>query len=152
MRKLLPEHQLECLAFGGAQPAERREQALVQGIRCLPRRPGTAVMVSFEAGEQVAEALPAAVLPGDHAPRYAIEPQPVIRRGRYVVQPPPGGREHVGNDVGHVGLSIHSPHRVRLERAVIFLVERAETAFSLITGVRWLWHRSSSPSAVATTS
>ena len=68
---------------------------------------------------------------GQNAASHAIEPQSCLGGLRNVVEPPPCGCEHLGHDVGDIGLHIHTAHRVGLDVQVMLLVELAEAAFSL---------------------
>ena len=95
-----PAGQREDLAVGVAEAAERGRHPFQAGRRVAVVRLGR--QFGPEPHAQRGAALLAAALVGEHPPGDPVQPRPGGLPGRNVVDPPPGGEEGLGDDVGGV--------------------------------------------------
>ena len=126
--EILPGDQRQNLAIGRSEPSPRVPHFRVMGV-----------LESWSRPRFVLDCLPGETLPSSpvevmqhNVPRNSIQPRK-RRRLRHHIESPPCHEERVGRDlVGSIGADASC--RVRVDRAVVPLVERGELSLSLIQG------------------
>jgi hypothetical protein len=78
------------------------------------------------AGQRRAAALAAMVI-SQHPAGRAVQPQPRVRAGGHVLQPPPGSQERLGQRISGVIRIVGAAQQVPEDRAVVRGVHRLET-------------------------